>query len=479
MAPKLDLTEIGRTGLRHAGGYTYEEFLTQLRGRLGTKQYREMADNDPVIGAILYAIEKVIVRLEWRVDPYLDDSADGETDESDIEVAAFVDSCLHDMSETWDNTLREILSMLVFGWSYHEVVYKRRGGPDTNDPKKRSKFNDGKVGWRKMPIRSQETLLRWEIDEDGGIQAMHQFAPASGEMCIIPIEKSLLFRTTSFKNNPEGRSLLRNAFRPYFFKKRIEEIEAIGIERDLAGLPIAYVPAEFLSPTATPEQASVAASIAAIVQNIKRNEQEGVVFPAVYDEKGNRLFSLELMSSGGTRQFDTDKVISRLDQRISMSVLSDFLLLGHERVGSFALGTAKMDLWSMAVDAIAKSIAEVMNSHAIPRLLMLNGMDVSRSPYLTYGEVSHIDLGEIADYVQKMTAAGVIVTDPKLEDFMRDLANLPPADHEAQADAVAPPMDMNPEQPALPQDAVEPQPAEEDASPEKETPQPTVKPKKG
>jgi phage gp29-like protein len=87
----------------------------------------------------------------------------------------------------------------------------------------------------------------------------------------------------------------------------------------------------------------------------------------------------------------------------------------------------------MAVDSIAKNIAEVMNQYAIPRLMKLNGMDATRAPYLTYGEVSHVDLTEVADYISKLATAGVLMPDPKLEDYLRDLAGLPPAEHDGQA----------------------------------------------
>ena len=434
---KPDLEELGSTGLRRSGGTVYEEFLTNLRGIRGARVYREMADNDPTIGSMLFAIEKVVTRLEWRVDPYSDSSKDGDVSPEDKEVADFVESCLNDMSDSWDQTLSQILSMLIYGYSYNEIVYKVRQG-DSKDAKRRSKFDDGKIGWRKLPIRAQETLFRWEIDVDGGIQAMVQSDPSSGGTHIIPIEKALLFRTTTAKNNPEGRSILRNAYRPWFFKRRIEEIEAIGIERDLAGLPVAYVPPEYLSSNATPSQQAVLASITSIVQNVKRNEQEGVVMPAMYDEAGHKVFDLQLLSSGGSRQFDTDKIIQRYDQRMAMSILSDFILLGHDRVGSYALGATKMDLWSMAVDSIAKNISEVMNQYAIPRLLKLNGMDVSRSPFLTYGEVSHVDLTEISDFVTKLAQAGVLMPDPKLEDYLRELAGLPPAEHDGQSFGMPP-----------------------------------------
>lgn len=454
-----DLSELGTSGLRRASGFITDDPLPSLQGPRGVRTFRDMSENDPVVGAMLFAIEKVITRLEWRLDP-ADDSPEAQA------TAEFVDGCLHDMSESWDVTLQSILSMLIYGWSFHEIVYKRRGGPEQTDPSRRSKFNDGRIGWRKWAIRGQETLWQWAMDPAGGVQGMIQMDPynlhakaasdpravaeqqqaqnpfaGGGSQTIdghsintttgtvlIPINKGLLFRVSAQKGNPQGRSLLRNAYRPWFYKKRIEEIEAVGIERDLAGLPVAYVPPEYLSSAATAEQQQVLSVVQQIVTSIKRNEQEGIVFPTVYDDGGHKLFDLTLLSAGGQRQFDTDKVISRYDQRIAMSVLADFILLGHERVGSFALGTSKMDLWTMSVDAIAKSITEVVNTHAIPRLLQLNGMSQGQPPSLAYGEVAHVDLGEVADFVQKLAAAGALMPDQPLEEYLRSIGGLPPAE---------------------------------------------------
>lgn len=431
---RFDMKEIGTTGLARTAGFVIEDFLPQLHGIRGTRIYREMADNDAVVGAILFAIEKVILKLEWRVDP-----ADGD-DETAVANAEFIEECLHDMSDSWDATLSSVLSMLVYGYSFHEVVYKRRDGY-SKDPRRRSKFDDGKVGWRKWPIRAQETVWEWDLDEQGGIQGMFQIDPyTQTERVHIPIDKALLFRTTTVKNNPEGRSLLRNAYRPWYYKKRIEEIEAVGIERDLAGLPVAFVPPEYLSSSASAEQVSVLNAIKDIVTQIKRNEQEGIIFPAVYDEKGNRVFDLTLMSSGGSRQFNIDATIARYDQRISMTLLSDFILLGHERVGSFALGTSKMDLWTVAVDAIARSIAEVVNQHAIPRLLRLNAMDDSLSPTLAFGDVANVDIASVSKFIVDLVNAGVLTPDTALEEYMREIGNLPEAEGDNAAGANLPPL---------------------------------------
>ncbi|NBR24498.1 MAG: hypothetical protein EBU08_12145, partial [Micrococcales bacterium] len=110
MAEKPDLQELGSTGLRRSGGTVYEEFLVNLRGLRGARVYREMADNDPTIGSMLYAIEKVITRLEWRVDPYSDNSVDGDVKPEDEEVAAFMGVSI-DTYRTLMNTYRVPMSL--------------------------------------------------------------------------------------------------------------------------------------------------------------------------------------------------------------------------------------------------------------------------------------------------------------------------------------------------------------------------------
>jgi hypothetical protein len=413
-----DLSEIGSSGLYLWGGVPREEFLPQLQGQQARRVYREMRDNDPVVGATQFAISMLVREVPWQVES-ADDSPEAQ------EARDLVDTCLHDMSETWEATLSSILSMLVFGWSFHEIVYKMRGG-DVDDPKRRSKYDDNRIGWRKLALRRQESLLRWEIDENGGLQGMTQITGLGTEK-TLPIDKAMLFRTDASSGNPEGRSVLRNAYRPWYMKKRIEEIEGVGIERDLAGLPIAYVPTEYLDDNADPQMKAVLEVIKGIVVDLKRDDQEGVVFPMVYDDSGNQLFKLELLTTGGRRQFDTDAIIGRYDQRLAMTILADFILLGHEKVGSFALGGSKMEMFSIAVGAWLDEIASVFNDYGIPRLMRYNGISLLKCPFLTHEDVKEVDLKALAVFVLSIAQAGApLFPDDDLENWLRSVAGLPP-----------------------------------------------------
>lgn len=405
--------EIGRVGQRRYGGTFYEEFLPQLRGKHGIAVYDEMSENDDIVGAILFAIEMLVRQCAWNVEP-------GGGTAKDREAAEFVESCMNDMQDTWIDTISEILSFLTFGWSFHEIVYKRRMG-NTKDQRTKSKYNDGLVGWQKLPIRAQDTLYQWEYDNEDNLLGMTQMPPPDFGTFTIPVEKALLFRTKSRKNNPEGRSILRTAYRPWYFKRRIQEIEGIGIERDLAGLPVLYGPEGLdLWDENMPDNIRIRKGLEDIVRNIRRDEMEGVVLPYGY--------KLELLSSGGNRQFDTNAVINRYDTRIAMTVLADFIFLGHEQTGSFALSSDKTELFAVAIGAFLDIICETFNRQGIPSLIDINGQHfagITDYPKMTHGDIEDVDITKMSQFIKDMTGIGVLVPDDGLEDYIRQVGHLP------------------------------------------------------
>ena len=422
----LDLPELmierGTTGLRRSAGYVREEFLTELTGLVGMRTYRQMRDNDPVIGACLFAIEMLLRNVTWRVQP-ADDSPDATW------AAEFARTCLfEDMDMTWSMTLAEILTMLTFGWAYFEMTMKYRNGyqpPQQLDdvPFMPSRYDDGLLGFGKVSIRAQETLLRWEFDTSGGLMGMHQLDPFTGRLAYIPYEKALLFRPTSWKANPEGRSILRNAYRPWYLKNNLENIEGIGIERDLAGLPIAYVPAQTMSPKASADEQAQLAAIKRIVRNVRVDEQHGIVFPSLYDVNGHPLYKFELLSSAGSKQFDTNAVIQRYDLRISQSMLADMIFLGHEAVGSFALASSKTNILSTSLGGYLIAIADIVNRRMVPFLWRVNALPEALMPCFVHGDVESVDLAELGGFVQQYAQAGFDVLD--LESYLRQAAGLP------------------------------------------------------
>lgn len=409
---------LGRTGLRQWGGSIQEEWYQELQGPKALTMYKEMRDTDPIIGASLLAIGLLVRQVTWTVMP-------ASTDPAAQQYADWVkDALFTDLAGGWDALLQEILSMNWAGWSYHEVVYKRRQGW-TADPWTRSRYADGQWGWHSLPIRAQETLDHWEIEaETNQIRGMVQRDPVQGGLYTIPMGKAALFRPQQHKGNPEGRSLLRNVYRPYYNSRRISDIQNIGIERDLAGFPVIYIPPELMNPAAPPAAQALYAEYKKIVTNIKRNEQEGLVLPMAYDPTTQKeMYRLELLSSGGSRQFDTKAILEGYNREKAIALLTDVLLLGHERVGSFALASSKTNLLALGVGAICWSIAEVFNEQVFPPLWALNGWPYELMPTLQPGDVETVDLDELGNFIVRYSQAGLDLSD--LDNEIRRRAGWP------------------------------------------------------
>ena len=416
--------EIGRIGQNRYGihgksSLFMEEFLPELQGINGIRVYTEMANNDATVGAELFAIENLMRHADFTVEP------GGET-AKDKEAAEFVESCMNDMEETWAEFLSECLSFITYGWSYHEICYKRRIGKTSTIHK--SKYSDGLIGWRKLPIRAQDTLFGWEYkDGTDDLIGMTQYAPPDYVMATIPLEKALHFKTRSRKRNPEGTSILRTAYRAWYFKKRIEEIEGYGIERDLAGFPVMYTPPDLDIWDKTDDDAVAKLAWAeSVVSSIRRDALEGLVIPGGYEE--GHGWKLELLASSGKRQFDTNAIIDRYDKRIATAVLADFILLGQQQVGSFALADSKTQIFALSIASYLDIICEVFNNQAIPRLIDMNEAHfkgITDYPKMKHGDIDEQDIAQFANAIATLIGAGALVPDEEMEKEIRRVLKLP------------------------------------------------------
>jgi hypothetical protein len=407
IGPTSFTDEIGTTGLNQSFGYIREDFLSQLNGVEGNETWREMKDNSPVVGAMLFTIEA----LFRQVAPQLTE-ADHPRGE---EARDLVLSCMADMQHTWEEFESEALSMLPYGFSLFEPVYKKR--------------EDGRIGWAKIPIRAQCTIRRWEIADNGDILGAEQQAPPNYTTQIIPEDRFVLFRTTSAKNNPQGRSILRNAFTAWYDMKHIERFEAIGIERNTAGFPMLKYPAEWSSQGATPAQKAALADAKEMVRRIRVDDQMGVCIPAVFDDKGNSLMDFSLISaSGSVANADTSVVVTRKTNQILQTTMTDFMQLGHESSGSWALADSKTKTFAVAISAWLKGIAATINRVLFPRLMEANAIPLEAMPKLFYGDLETPDLPSLAEYVSKLVSLGVITPDETLERYLRKAGNLPDAE---------------------------------------------------
>jgi phage gp29-like protein len=429
-APERDprnVAPIGDHGLKAYGGYIQEEFLRELTGEQGRRKFREMASNDPTVRAIIFGLTALTCSVEWAL------KAADETDEAE-KAKEFVEDILKKMKTPLSDVIAEACTMFIYGFAPCEIVFAPR--------------DDGKIGIQEISLRAQNTIQRWVINQQTGeLEGLVQQTTFKGTV-TIPIDRVALFRTTSVKNNPEGESILRGLYRPWYFKSKIEEIEAVGIERDLAGLPVVRVPMSLFNGAANGDPDAIRAldGWKRLATQVRRDQNEGVVIPSDVQETDDGklvgtapMYEFKLLSSGGGRSFDTTAIIDRYDRKIATAVLMDFIFLGQASVGSFALSSDKTALFAQALGSYVKRMAEVLNRQVLKRLWDLNALDPALMPTFEPGDLEKPDLGELAAFVSTMAGAGAqLFVSQDDQNWVRKIAGMPPAPEEGLGDMGVP-----------------------------------------
>lgn len=236
--PRLRLGDTGYLGLKVTNGVIYEERRRDLRWPKAVETYKCMAE-DATIASAINLVEMMIARVPWDVE------ADDDASQVTKDRAEFIESCLKDMDHSWFQFIKEASSMYTYGFSIHEKVWRRRLRING------SRFNDGYIGLKGLPIRSQDTVKEWKFKNQGRelagfVQEVYvdpasdggRYSGLSKTEIEIPRNKFLLFRTDIKKDNPEGRSPLASCYSAWKIRTSLEETESIGISRGLGGLPV-------------------------------------------------------------------------------------------------------------------------------------------------------------------------------------------------------------------------------------------------
>lgn len=384
-------TEIGVAGeydFRY--GIRQDDYDPLLRGRNGMRLFKRMRDSDPTVGSILTIIETLARGARWTVAPHDDSSAS-------VEAAETFSLILDEMDTSFDDYLSDAVTFLTFGFSLFEIVLRRR--------------EDGTYGVKKLGPRAQWTVDSFDVTREGDLLGVWQESHDWGRV-YIPSSRLMHLKFTSAYGDPAGRSVLRNAYRSYVYVTHIQEYEAVAIERELNGLPIGRVPSEYLAEDASDSKKAFVNKFKQILSDVKKNRQGYVLIPSdVYEDvegkpSAQQMVGFELLASRGTRDIDTRKVISGHQQDIARTVMADFLFLGANDRGSFALSKSKTDIFVKAISSFLKAIAYPVNKKLIPYVWEANGWPRETMPSLVFSGLSPVDVEALGNLVRSLGLAG-------------------------------------------------------------------------
>lgn len=422
---RMNLSAIGYTGLKEVSGYIYEDSRTDLRWPYAGETYRKMM-LDPTVASVVNFIKIMMSKAEWYA-TYPDDSP-----EQAKEAAEFLSYCMNNMEDqTWREFIGQVVDYIFFGFQVNEKVFTRVTKGTW----------EGKIKWKHLPSRPQETLTGWVIDDHGIVKGVKQnpsrigISSEVGEV-TIPRNKFLHFKNMPRSSNPEGTAGLKGAYLPWKEKTLASELELIGMSKDLAGIVDIGVDADYLAKAALNPAGPEARNIEQMKRdaaNLSAGEQSYVITPIAYSESGKELFHFKLTGvDGGGKQYSTDTVIRRKQNEILTVFMADLLKVGQDAAGSYALSDSKNNILALTLESYLKTIEDVLNRELVPQTLAINGWRFSdkEMPRLTYGKIEDRDLDDLGKFIQRAVSVNSISVDRTLDEALRKIANLPEPDYD-------------------------------------------------
>ena len=280
----ISQTEIGNTGINLKGvSGKIEEDLSKLwKGKKKKEFITEMRLNDSYVNAWTNAKNAIALKPDWGIKP----KEGVEETKKAKEYAELIEGMLFkDMSTTFNSFILNSVTMAEYGFALSEIVLKKRNGK-TDNSMTSSLYNDGLFGIAKLAPRWQNSITKWDIDNNGNIENVYQKGDFANDI-KIPYKKVLHFVMNGYNGNPEGESVLRGAFVSYYNKKNIERIQRETFERGFSGILDIQVPPRYLSKKATTSDSlEVRKNLEAFMKNVKQGKEAGIIRPFSKDFMG-------------------------------------------------------------------------------------------------------------------------------------------------------------------------------------------------
>lgn len=423
---RFKLGEMGNLGLRIFNGVTNGELRRELDFPNNLQTYKEMQQHS-TINASLTLFETIIGKANWIF------KEPEKATEEEKKQCKFINEMMQDMEHSWADFIKDALSVNAYGFCINEKVYRRRYKSNG------SLYDDGVIGWRKLPVRSQESIQRFIYSPEGNdllgvyqnlsrvTDVYAQYNQRSTAEVSIPMNKVIHFRTGRHRGDPYGKSPLKDAYLAWKYLTALEELEATGVAKDLNGLPVLYMPAQYLQSDADPDVLKIRAYYENALRNIQNNEQAAVILPQMFDpETRQPLFKLELLADAGKKNHDIAKIKEWYKNLIMISLSTDILTMGQSQVGSFALGSIKNSLAGSVAMALAKSIAETINRDLIRQTYELNAWDTARMGKMDFDNLVEIDTDTIASFWQRSASVGLVEADRAVLNAVRVAGGVDP-----------------------------------------------------
>ena len=394
------LKVVGDPGTERYSGYFKEEPSPIWQDSQRAEIVEEMRRTDATVKAALNALKAPILATTWSVET-ADDTPEGE------ELREFVEKGLFAMSgRTWKEFLREALTYFDFGFSVFEEVWA---------------VKEGKIVLQDLEPRIQSSIQNWKLDDGrAGIYQQVSSDEVENSNMQIPMDKLLVLTNDKEGVDYTGQSVLKSAYKHYYYKDKLYRISAISAERYGVGVPVVTLP----SGAGEEEQAEAEA----MGRQLRANERSYIVLPS-------ENWQITILTPEGNPHGDAiEKQVAHHDRMILMSMLATFLNLGSDSAGSYALSKDQSSFFLKHVEDKAVYVAEQIQKQVITRMLyygfkdkpsVMQKLEDGLIPKLTFASLGDIDYKEMSEVLKNLSDTGMIKKGGKLTDWTHKTFKLP------------------------------------------------------
>lgn len=414
------------------------EFLPELMGRSGSKEFSKMAKSDGVVGGILSAYKSLILSCNWTIMEHEDETPEEKKVRETLNDWFF-------KKNNFEPQLNTILRMLDMGFSCFNKYY-------TPYKKDNETFM--------MPVlleRIQKSIHRIDYDKE-----LVEQITSKGNTEEINFTDLVFFTFRQEGNDLRGVSLLRNAYQDYKDKSDVRAMSKKGIFRQMLGMPVGTVP-----------------------KGVRMDSPEFQAFEELLESISSRDYSdlddslvkpegwlLEFLT-GDFKINDIKEHLAYYDSQMAISVLVQFILLGQTgKGGSHSLGEDQSDFFLKGLQFIVDYIESQFTKEIIQPAVRSNWENVDPERFSLRGlGLDKKASKEFATILKTLIDSGILKTQTDDEVLIRKMYDLKPinekerAERDAKAEEIA---KGNPPKSDDPEDDSEEQEGEDEPSNENE-----------
>ncbi len=415
--------EMGVSNARIVHGYIQDnEKNVKLKDGTKAKTYQELVANHAVIGASIRAFTDLASSATWSVETE-DDSPESKASEE------FAERLLTEVDTSWARFHRQAATFKYNGVSILEWTMKRSE-------------EDGRLVFGKIEPRRNETIERWDIDDDGKLIGVEQVGPITGESFYIPRKKLVYFVDDALTDQPDGLGLLRHCFREADRLEQFEILESIAFDRDARGILVGRGPFAALQQAVADDkitEAQATASIKALEDIVKMQRKlpnTGLTLDsATYESRsetgiavtGNRQWDIEILQGQQPGLVELAAAIKAAKLDIARVLGTEFMMLGSDGTGSLALSKTKTNSFLKSVNSTNVDIVERSNKDLLDVAWKMNGLDEKTKPKWTVSDIQEKDIEQVAAVLRDMASAGAVLApdDDIIDEIRQDMGYSP------------------------------------------------------